>query len=104
MANGQNNRLRRAVWHWLLRRLPACREVVQLLSRSMESRLSLRERVLLRLHLRACASCERYLQHLRLMRDALRLRATRDAETKSPSTLSNEARERIRRALEGRHQ
>ncbi|MBV9957105.1 MAG: hypothetical protein JO360_01735 [Acidobacteria bacterium] len=70
------------------------------MSESMERPLSLRERVLLKLHLWVCVWCVWYLEQLHIMRDAVRLRASKTEDDEpSPDSLSTEARERIRLAL-----
>jgi hypothetical protein len=85
---------------FLLHRLPTCREVVGLMSQSLERPLSLRERVLLKLHLWVCVWCVWYLEQLRLMREALRARAAQVVAEDSPGvSLSAEARERIKSTL-----
>jgi hypothetical protein len=93
-----------ALRYFLLRRLPTCRQMVAVMSESMERPLSLRERALLRLHLWICAWCAWYLEELHLLRDTLRLRAAQMIEDERDATrqLSNEARERIKRALADR--
>jgi hypothetical protein len=84
---------------FLLHRLPTCKEVVGWMSQSMERPLTMRERVLLKLHLWVCAWCVWYLEQLRLMRETLRARAA-TADGGYPGTsLSTEARERIKSAL-----
>ena len=84
----------------LLRRLPTCKEMVSLMSQSMERRLNLRERVLLKLHLWVCVWCVWYLEQLRLMRETLSARAARvNAEESFAVSLDAEARERIKSAL-----
>ena len=90
-----------AVRFWLLRRLPACKQTVEIISQSMERPLTLRERVLLKLHLWVCMWCLWYLEHLHMMRDALRLEENEndDVEVSTTTRLSEEARERIRRSL-----
>ncbi|HSE33765.1 MAG TPA: hypothetical protein VLA93_19500 [Pyrinomonadaceae bacterium] len=67
----------------------------------MERPLTLRERVLLKLHLWVCMWCVWYLEHLQTMRDALRLQENENDDVDVPITtrLSDEARERIRRGL-----
>ncbi|HJR09206.1 MAG TPA: zf-HC2 domain-containing protein [Pyrinomonadaceae bacterium] len=108
MALQPYNKVRHAVRYWLLRRLPTCKEIAPLMSESMERRLTARERVALRVHLWVCVWCEWYLQHLRLMREALRQRAAQSdvEEETSPASasLSNEARERLKRALASKNQ
>ena len=90
-----------AVRFWLLRRLPNCEQTVAVISQSLERPLSLRERVLLRLHLWVCMWCLWYLEHLHIMRDSLRAKATESPEMDlwSRNSLSDEARERIKRNL-----
>lgn len=67
----------------------------------MERPLTLRERVLLKLHLWVCVWCLWYLEHLQMMRDTLRFQENENAGPDvSPATrLSDEARERIKRSL-----
>ena len=89
-----------AVRFWLLRRLPACKQTVEIISQSMERPLTLRESVLLKLHLWVCMWCLWYMEHLQLMRDALRLQENEsDVDVSTTTRLSDEARERIRRSL-----
>ena len=67
----------------------------------MERPLSLKEQVLLKLHLWVCAWCAWYLEHLQIMRDSLRAKAEKDPGL-TPVVLprlSDEARERIKRNL-----
>jgi hypothetical protein len=89
-----------ALRYWLLRRLPTCRQTVSLISRSLEGPLPFRERVKTKLHLWVCIWCVRYLEHLRLMREALRARAAQyPGDAPTAASLSAEARERMKRAL-----
>jgi|SRR5215217_8605313 len=88
-----------AVRYWLLRKLPACQQTVETISQSMERRLSLTERFKLKLHLWICVWCQWYMEHLLLIRDASRAQAAKAPDVMTNATLSNEARERIRRRL-----
>lgn len=54
-----------------LTHMVSCKEVSRLLSQAEERRLTLFERVKLRLHLRVCAACARFARQLRFMRQAL---------------------------------
>lgn len=103
MARGLISRATHAVRYFLLRRLPACKQMTVLMSESMERPLTLRERVVLRLHLWVCIWCVWYLEQLRLLRATLRERAERgEAEDRSADLhLTLEARERIKRTLRG---
>ena len=103
MAQGLYDKAVHAVRYFLLRRLPTCKQMAPVMSASLERRLTLRERVALKLHLWVCVWCVWYLENLRTMRSALRARAVHDEEAAddvdSAVKLSEEARERIRRAL-----
>ena len=63
---------KRALKRWLLRSLQPCREIVPLMSESMERSLSVSEWLQLKLHLRVCAWCARYLDQIKLIRQLLR--------------------------------
>ena len=99
MASGLYSGATHGVRWWLLRRLPTCREMAAVMSESLERRLSLRERALLKLHLWVCVWCAWYLEHLHLLRDTLRLRSKQEGESSSAPALSAEAHERIKLAL-----
>ncbi len=68
--------------------------------------LPLRKRMLLRLHFLMCKYCERYRQQLLFIRKAVRQHPERlEGQDSSPTTtLSPEARERIKRTLAGKEQ
>jgi hypothetical protein len=98
---GWYDKIKHAVRFWLLRRLPPCKQTVEVISQSLERPLSVRERVLLKLHLWVCMWCVWYLEHLQIMRDTMREDASALPELDSTSTpgLSPEARERIKQAI-----
>lgn len=95
--------LKHSIRYWLLRRLPACQQTVEKLSQSLERKLTMRERIDVKLHLWICAWCQWYLEHLHIIRDAARARAAEspDLAPLTGPTLSPEARERIKRKLTG---
>jgi len=97
MAPNAYDKLKHSVRYFLLRRLPPCQQIVEQISDSMEHRLSLRERINLKLHLWICAWCQWYLEHLHLIRDAAR---SKGPDLTSGPSLSSEARERIKRATD----
>ena len=99
MALQVYDKLKHAIRFWLLRRLPTCKQTVEVISQSLERPLSLRERVLLKLHLWVCLWCLWYLEQLQIMRDTMRANAAETAEIDSAVTLPAEARERIKRQL-----
>ena len=98
---GSYDKAKHAIRFWLLRRLPACRDTVAVISESMERPLTLRERVLLKLHLWVCVWCQWYMEHLLTIRDTLRTQPAEPHEVNFASTpgLSPEARERLKRNL-----
>ena len=99
MALKLYEKLKHSIRFWLLRRLPNCQNTVETISQSMERRLSLPERFKLKLHLWICAWCQWYLEHLQLIRAAARSHAEEAPNLVTGGTLSDEARERIRRNL-----
>lgn len=84
--------------------MKSCQEVSRLLSESMDRRLSLRERVGLWFHLGMCRLCRGFSRELRLLRDAARRHAEQvETDTGDPdAVLSPEARDRLKRVLDGR--
>jgi hypothetical protein len=101
MALKAYDKFKHSVRWWLLRRLPTCKETVKVISESMERRLSLWERIKVRLHLWICLWCVWYLEQLRLMRETIRSRAAEEPNLESSTLpqLSSEARERIKLSL-----
>ncbi len=94
---------------WRLLNLP-CRDMMPLVSRSMDMELPRWERFAARLHLVYCKACRRYRRQLFMLRDGLRRAAdaaalsdaTGEAEVAAQPTLSPEARRRIEQALRDR--
>lgn len=101
MALKAYDKIKHAVRWWLLRRLPACKQIVKVISESMERKLSLRERITVKLHLWICLWCVWYLEHLNLMRNTIRTKASQEPNLDSSSLppLSPEARERMKLRL-----
>ena len=90
-------RARHAVRYFLLRRLPTCKRIAPLTSESLERPLGLGERAVLHLHLFVCVWCVWYRKQLQMVRSACLERGKEEAG--EDVVLSEEARERIRRAL-----
>lgn len=80
----------------------SCKEVSTLASKSLDVPLTRRERFGLWLHLLFCRLCRRYVRDLRFLRHALRCaRENGWAHIMIRASLSEAARERIRRMLSG---
>ena len=92
-------KLKHSIRYRLLRSLPPCQQTVETISQSMDRPLTLSERVKVKLHVWICAWCQWYLEHLQLMRQTVRAQDENTPEVVTDATLSNEARERIRRRL-----
>jgi hypothetical protein len=90
---------RRTFRRWLLRNLQPCREMVPVMSESLERRLSLREWLTLRLHLYVCTWCYQYLNQIRFLRDLVNLPEVVD---ECAPALSEQSRARIATALKAR--
>ena len=101
MALKAYDKIKHAVRWWLLRRLPTCKQTVKVISESLERRLSLRERIAVKLHLWICLWCVWYLEHLQLMRDTIHSKAVEEPNLDSSElpSLSSEARERLKLSL-----
>lgn len=84
---------------WVWRNLPSCKEIVKLITASMDARLSLREWILMKVHLFSCDSCINFLKQVKLIRSALRHGGERLDRENSDIKLSDDARARLKDAL-----
>lgn len=73
--------------------LPSCKDVTELVSKSLETKLSWHENLKLKHHLWVCEPCSHYLFHLKFIRRIFKF------EKQKTPTLSPEASERIKNAL-----
>jgi hypothetical protein len=78
-----------------------CRDVTRLISESMDTSLPIGKRIGVRIHLLMCKFCARYERQLLLIRETLRRLVAAEDQPEGPAgvTLSEEARERIRKSL-----
>jgi hypothetical protein len=87
---------KRAIRRRLLRALQPCREIVPLMSESLERRLGVLEILQMKLHLMVCAWCAQYLKQIKFLRQLVRQRTVvAPTDTASPVVLPAEARQRI---------
>lgn len=78
----------------------SCKEVTHLVSESLDRKLPLWQRLMVRLHLLMCKFCSRFQRQMFFLRDAVRQHSgTDDLEETSFPGLSPEARERIKQTL-----
>ena len=80
---------------------PTCDVITQKISESMDHKISLRNRLKIRLHLLFCKFCRRYQRQLMTMNTLFELRLQQEEENILPKgpTLTSEARERIKQNL-----
>lgn len=76
-----------------------CKDVSQKVSQSMDSSLSLHHRLAIRFHLMMCRHCARFRRQMMLLRTLSRDIDDDPSPSDTPATLSNETRERIKKAL-----
>lgn len=76
-----------------------CRSIEQLVSRSMDTRLSFAERWAVRIHLAYCRVCRSYRRQLELLRTALRKAPEHLEEMLRGPGLSEELRRRLERLV-----
>jgi len=94
----RRNRFQTALVRFIGKRTPKCREVVRILSQSMDSKLSLTMRIKLRLHYLICAWCQRYEKQLHKLRKFISS-VPDHLDDFSADTLSLTAKERMKEAL-----
>ena len=85
---------------WLSMKTEDCKTVSPLFSYAMDRKLSLIERLRVRLHLYTCGACLNYISNLEFMREVFRAQERDFAREKSRERLAPEAAERIKHALE----
>ncbi|HRJ90114.1 MAG: zf-HC2 domain-containing protein [Blastocatellia bacterium] len=84
----------------LWRKLPPCREIVKIITASMDAKLSWREWVLMKLHLLSCDPCVNFLKQINFIRTALDHSDEGMDDALQHISLSHAARERMKDALD----
>jgi len=80
----------------------SCKQTTQLVSNSMDQKLSLAQRIGLKLHLLICHYCRNYTRHLRFISRAAK-KFDQHIENQGP-TLSVEAQKKLTQALRNHDQ
>jgi len=83
----------------ILRTLPPCKDVVQIVSASLDRKLTLRETFIMRLHLVACKPCVRYFQQSEFLQTAAHELDEKLTEDFFSGKLSEEAKKRMKDLL-----
>ena len=87
---------------WIWRKLPNCKEIVKLMTASLDGRLSAKEWIIMKVHLFSCDSCVNFIKQIKLIRNVL-VHSDRRIEKISPSAnakLSEDAKARIKESLD----
>lgn len=94
-AKVKHTRFNIFVW----RKLPPCKEMVKIITASMDTKLSWREWLMMKLHLLACDPCVNFLKQIKFIRTALSQSDERIEDPQVHISLSDSARERMKEAL-----
>ena len=78
----------------------SCREVTRLMAESFERRLTLKERLSLRMHTMMCGTCRLFLRLQHQINRAVRHGAEKWREAASEQVLPDESRQRLQTAVQ----
>ena len=81
--------------HWMFN----CREVTRLVSESLDRKMTLGERIGIKMHLWMCKLCPEVMKQMLFIRESMQLISIQEDPLSAEVSLSPEARERITRAL-----
>lgn len=90
-----------AMMRLMVRVMPSCRDISQLVSDGMDRNLPLRKRLSIRLHVSMCGFCRCYEKQLHLLHESVGHYADPDANVVEKS-LSPAAKEKLEKALADR--
>ncbi len=85
---------------FLARRLPPCKVLLPLVSEAHERPLTMREKITLKLHLFTCEACRRYVAQVEKFSELVKPKDEETNPTEPADKLSEDARNRIKTALE----
>lgn len=96
------NGLMAIIMFFMSKVMPACDVITMKMSESMDRRISLYDRIMIRIHILTCNLCERYLRQLRAMHDMIHQYSIElEKEENLPDVaLNDESRERMKKTLE----
>jgi hypothetical protein len=98
MSESVSQKLKTWIMDLLARFLPDCKSMTPLIGESLDRKLTIREKIVMKLHLITCQACANYLSNLKFMREVFQLQEKRRDENLAVS-LSADAKERIKKAL-----
>jgi hypothetical protein len=100
MKKGIRQKLKWQLILFLARRLPSCNILLPMFSEERERPLTLREKITKKLHLFTCEACRRYVEQIEQMSELVKPRNETETAAEPTAKLSDDARTRIRAALE----
>ena len=84
---------------WVWRNLPNCRNMVKVITESMDTKITWGQWIKLKIHLLSCDPCVNFIKQLKFIRTVL-LRSEGHLETEDPNVrLSDDARTRMKNAI-----
>ncbi|MGE3169045.1 MAG: zf-HC2 domain-containing protein [Pyrinomonadaceae bacterium] len=92
-------KITRPIRRTILRIFPSCKEIVHIISASLDRPLTMRERLLMKMHLLACKPCMRYLDQSSFLSKAVKTMSEKEKDSLLSGSLSDESRARIKDAL-----
>jgi hypothetical protein len=84
---------------WVWRKLPECKQMVKIITASLDDKLSWSEWLLMKIHLLSCDPCLNFLKQIKFIRSALSHSDERLGQMDTSVKLSDDARARIKDAL-----
>ncbi len=88
-------RFNRIVW----KSLPPCKTIVALISAARDRKLTVRETIILKLHLASCVPCVNYLDQIEFVHQVMHHHIEQAIENDQSITMSDGAKQRIRNQL-----
>lgn len=85
---------------FIWRRLPECKEMVKIITASMDTKLSWKEWLLMKIHLISCDPCVNFLKQIKLISAVLGRSGDKLGQHDHSISLSADARNRMKQALE----
>lgn len=82
------------------RKLPKCKQIVKIITASLDGTLSWTEWILMKIHLLACDPCVNFLKQIKFIRTALNHSNEHLGQDDLSVRLSDDARSRMKKALE----
>lgn len=100
MEKGIGQKLKWQLILFLARRFPPCNVLLPMFSEERERPLTVREKITKKLHLFTCEACRRYVSQIERMSEMVKPQDETEISAIPPVKLSDDARTRIRAALE----